>query len=214
MTLFDYNHLADVINLCQMQKNYAISEWLFFVSQKESLLISDNWVPREQWFLQAGRCATKGEKPPRHKTTIIQILTDKSVFLKLFKVYGIMCEFEIDHIYHHIELIRVADGSLILPVQLNITIILTAYLIGRWRKKWVTPLNSVVLGLRAGCLMHCYPWLETLGFCPLLVQFNGQFSWSDFNVSPLPPPLVAVDLAYPHYSACLLSWQSLFPLIT
>ena len=31
-----------------------------------------------------------------------------------------MCEFEIDHIYHHIELIRVADGSLLLPVQLNI----------------------------------------------------------------------------------------------
>ena len=64
----------------------AISEGLFFVSQKESLLISDNWVPREQWFLQAGRCATKGEKPPRHKTTIIQILTDKSVFLNLFKL--------------------------------------------------------------------------------------------------------------------------------
>ena len=125
-----------------------------------------------------------------------------------------MCEFEIDHIYHHIELIRVADGSLILPVQLNITIILTAYLIGRWRKKWVTPLNFVVLGLRPGCLMHCYPWLETLGFCPLLVQFNGQFSWSEFNVSPLPPPLVAVDLAYPHYSTCLLSWQSRFPPIT
>ena len=39
-----------------------------------------------------------------------------------------MCEFEIDHIHHHIELIRVADGSLILPVQLNITIILTEYL--------------------------------------------------------------------------------------
>ena len=31
-----------------------------------------------------------------------------------------MCKFEIDHTYYHIELIRVADGSLLLPVQLNI----------------------------------------------------------------------------------------------
>ena len=48
------------------------------------------------------------------------ILNDTSVFLKLFEVKGVMCEFEIDHIYHHIALIRVADGSLLLPVQLNI----------------------------------------------------------------------------------------------
>ena len=204
---------------------------------------------------------------------------------------------------------RVVDGSLILPVQLNITIIVTAYIIGPWRKKWVTSLNSVALGLPAVSMMHCYPWLESHGFCPLLVQFNvvqlkwlqsfapptspsggwsripslfgmsivlaiavsshnlvpragtigiqceyyttgtvsevtslisvvfglrpggmmncypwlellgfcppfGQFhgvQWKLLQVSPLPPPLVVVDLAFPRYSVCLLSWQSRFP---
>ena len=46
--------------------------------------------------------------------------------------------------------------------------ILTAYTIGPF-----TPLLSVVLGLRAGGMMHCGPWLELLGFCPSLGQSNG-----------------------------------------
>ena len=70
-------------------------------------------------------------------------------------------------------------------MQLNIIIILTAYIISPWRKKWVTRLNSVELGLPAGTMMHCCPWLESLGFCPLLVQFNGvQLKW----LQSFPPP--------------------------
>ena len=40
------------------------------------------------------------------------------------------------------------------------------------------PLNSVLLDLRAGGMMRCDPWLELLGFCPSLDQFNGiQWKW-------------------------------------
>ena len=52
--------------------------------------------------------------------------------------------------------------------------------------------------------MHCCPWLESPDFCSPLGQFNGV-SCSDFKVSPLPPPLVAVDLAYSHYSTLVLA---------
>ena len=61
-----------------------------------------------------------------------------------------------------------------------------------------------MLGLRAGGIMHCCPWLESSDFCPPLGQFNGV-SWSDFKVSPLSPHLVAVDLVYSHYSTLVLA---------
>ena len=38
-----------------------------------------------------------------------------------------------------------------------------------------------------------------------LLASSKEFSGSDLDVSPLPPSLGAVDVAYPHYSACLLS---------
>lgn len=78
--------------------------------------------------------------------------------------------------------------------------ILTAYTIGPWRGKY-----SALLGLLAMGMMHFGPRLELLGFCPPLGQFNGvQWRYS----------LVAVDVAYPHYLAFLLSWQLPFPPIT
>ena len=43
--------------------------------------------------------------------------------------------------------------------------------------------------------MHCGPWLELLSFCLLLASSTG-LSGSDLEVSPLPPPLMAVDVAY------------------
>ena len=36
-------------------------------------------------------------------------------------------------------------------------------------------------------------------------SFPRLFSGSDLEVSHLPPPLVAVDVAYPHYSARLMT---------
>ena len=73
--------------------------------------------------------------------------------------------------------------------------------------------KSVVSGLRAGGMTHCGPWLELLGFARLLAS-STEFSGSDFKVSPLPPLLVAVDIAYPHHSVRPLSWWSRFPPIT
>ena len=74
----------------------------------------------------------------------------------------------------------------------------------------VTPLNSVVLDLRTIGMMHCNPCLEFLGFARLLAS-GTEFSESNLDVSPLAPPLVAVNVAYLHRLACLLSWQSRFP---
>ena len=49
----------------------------------------------------------------------------------------------------------------------------------------------------ARCDMFYFgPCLELLGFARLLAS-STEFSGSDFKVSPLPPPLVAVDVAYP-----------------
>ena len=58
--------------------------------------------------------------------------------------------------------------------------------------------------------MHYGPQLELLGFCWVfarLLASSMEFIGCDVEVSPLPPPLVAVEVAYPHYSACLLSQQ-------
>ena len=74
----------------------------------------------------------------------------------------------------------------------------------------VTPLNSVVLDLCTSGIMHCNPCLEFLGFARLLASLT-EFSESDLEVSPLVPPLVAVNVAYLYRLACLLSWQSRFP---
>ena len=68
------------------------------------------------------------------------------------------------------------------------------------------PLNFVALGLRAGGMIHCGPRLELLGFSRLLAS-STEFIGSDLEVSPLPPPLVAVDVAYPHY--CMYQRQSM-----
>ena len=46
------------------------------------------------------------------------------------------------------------------------------------------------------CMLHGRPCLELT---------PGKFNGSDLKVSLLPPPLVAVDVAYPLYSACLFS---------
>ena len=62
--------------------------------------------------------------------------------------------------------------------------------------------------LRASRMMHRGPRFE---FARLLAS-STAFIESDFEVSPLPPPLVAVDFAYLHYSACLcLCIRSFFP---
>ena len=45
---------------------------------------------------------------------------------------------------------------------------------------------------------------NSLVFTHLLAS-STEFIASDLEVLPLPPPLVVVDVAYPHYSACLLS---------
>ena len=58
--------------------------------------------------------------------------------------------------------------------------------------------------------MHYGPQLELLGFCWVFARVlasSMEFIGCDVEVSPLPPPLVAVEVAYPHYSACLLSQQ-------
>ena len=59
-------------------------------------------------------------------------------------------------------------GNLFILITLNQLLVLT-----RLRATGPRPLNSDVLDLRAGGMMHCYPWLELLGFCPPLDQFNG-----------------------------------------
>ena len=55
--------------------------------------------------------------------------------------------------------------------------------------------------------MHCGPWLELFGFCcPPLGKRNYNsttYLYRKKKVLHLLPPLVAVDVAYPHYSACL-----------
>ena len=56
--------------------------------------------------------------------------------------------------------------------------------------------------------MHYGPCLELLDVGRLLAS-STEFSGNDFKVSPLPPPLVAVDVAYPHYSAMTCSPTSL-----
>ena len=96
--------------------------WLFLRSSKKALV-------KYQTIEYERRKTTAPQN--NHNSNII--LTDKSVFLNLFKVKGIMCEFEIDHIYHHLELIRVADGSLLLPVQLNIV---NSHCIHNWPVMW------------------------------------------------------------------------------
>ena len=61
-----------------------------------------------------------------------------------------------------------------------------------------------MLGLRAGVMMHYGPWLELLGFCWVFVRLLAsltEFIGHDLEVEPLRPPLVAVEPAYPHYSA-------------
>ena len=53
-------------------------------------------------------------------------------------------------------------------------------------------------------MMHYGPWLELLGFCWVFVRLLAsltEFIGHDLEVEPLPPPLVAVEPAYPHYSA-------------
>lgn len=68
--------------------------------------------------------------------------------------------------------------------------------------------------------LHTY-WYYA--FRPLLriAQFlpaSWPVQWSSGEVTskffPLLPPLVADDIPYPHYSACLLLWQSQFPPLT
>ena len=52
-------------------------------------------------------------------------------------------------------------------------------------------------------MMHYGPWLELLGFCWVFVRLLAsltEFIGHDLEVEPLPPPLVAVEPAYPHYS--------------
>ena len=83
------------------------------------------------------------------------------------------------------------------------------------RREKETSLNSLVSRLRSSDMMHCCPFYLrncSIFACPL-ARSTG-FSRPDLEVSPLPPPLVVVHVAYPHYSACLLSWQSRFPPIT
>ena len=61
-----------------------------------------------------------------------------------------------------------------------------------------------MLGLRAGVMMHYGPWLELLGFCWVFARLLAsltEFIGRDLEVSPLPPPLVAVEVAYSHYWA-------------
>ena len=65
-----------------------------------------------------------------------------------------------------------------------------------------------MLGLPAGGMIHRGPWLELLGFRRVfayLLASSMEFIRCDLKVSPFPPSLVAVEVAYPHYSACLLS---------
>ena len=82
----------------------------------------------------------------------------------------------------------------------NLTI-LTAYIIIPKRRKQETPLISVMSSLRASGMIHCGSRFE---FSRVLAS-STDFSGSDLEVLPLPPPLVSDDVAYPHYSACLLS---------
>ena len=57
------------------------------------------------------------------------------------------------------------------------------------------------------------PSLELYVFCLPLGHFKRilRLGISDFEVSPLPLRLVAVDVVYPQSSACLISWQSQSP---
>ena len=55
-----------------------------FLRFSKTIFVNIDWIPCEQWFLQTGRCATNGEKPPRHKTTIIQIQSISSVISQSF----------------------------------------------------------------------------------------------------------------------------------
>ena len=57
-----------------------------------------------------------------------------------------------------------------------------------------------MLGLRAGGMMHFVPWLELLSFCPPLGQ----------KFRPLLPPLVEVDVTYPHYHITPLETATFF----
>ena len=68
--------------------------------------------------------------------------------------------------------------------------------------------REIVLCLHVEGMMHYRPCLELLGVGRLLAS-STKFSGNDFKVSPLPPPLVAVDVAYPHYPALTCSPTSL-----
>ena len=66
-------------------------------------------------------------------------------------------------------------------------------------------LNSIVLGLRVIDMMNCEPFAR-------LLASSKEFSGGDLKVPPLPPSLMAVYAAYPHYSASPFSWQQrVFP---
>lgn len=69
----------------------------------------------------------------------------------------------------------------------------------------VTPLNSVVFDLRTSGIMHSNPCLEFLGFACLLASLT-EFSESDLEVSPLAPPLVAVNVVN-----TLIDWHACCP---
>ena len=108
----------------EFEGNFRVqSIWGFSSFLKKNPLLNIRQLSTLRAVVSPGRTL----RHERRETTAPQnnynsniILNDKSVFLKLFEVWGIMCKFEIDHTYYHIELIRVADGSLLLPVQLNI----------------------------------------------------------------------------------------------
>ena len=76
-------------------------------------------------------------------------------------------------------------------VSVNVTTILTAYIISPLRGKGVSSSNSSVLHLRASSMMHCGHRFKYRNFC--LVVSSTEFCKVTLKVSPLPPPLVAVD---------------------
>ncbi len=85
--------------------------------------------------------------------------------------------------------------------------ILTAYIISPTRGNSLSSLNSGVLHLRTSSMMHGDLRFKYHSFSHLVAS-STEFGEVTVKVSPLPPPLVAVDHYCILHSTRQLPWQS------
>lgn len=95
-------------------------------------------------------------------------------------------------------------------IRARCSTILTAYIISPLRGKGSSSSNSSVLYLRTSGMMHCELRFKYRNFSRLVVS-STEFGEVAVKVSPLPPPLVAVDPVSYIYTPLALAVAGIVP---